>query len=38
MDLHAALAPFGVSEPEQLTVRQASQLIDGLKAKNGNGA
>lgn len=38
LDLAAILAPYGVTEPEALTIRAASGLIDSLKARKGNGA
>lgn len=38
LDLAAVLAPYRVNGPEELTIRDASKLIDELKARKGNGA
>lgn len=37
LDLAEVLAPYGVTEPEALTIRAASTTIDTLKARKGNG-
>lgn len=37
LDLAAVLAPFQVNSPAELTIRDASRLIDDLKARKANG-
>ncbi len=38
IDLADALSAYGVTQPGELTVRQASELIDALKAQQAHGA
>lgn len=38
LDLAAVLAPYRVNAAEELSIRDASRLIDELKARKGNGA
>lgn len=38
LDLAEVLAPYGVTDPAALSIRDASTTIDALKARKGNGA